>query len=169
MVFIFLLSFICAVALAAHAVHIQRVMHQVEATQFRILNSILQLLVLKFGDLAALRADLVVMRITVVAFFVLGGVSELVLDDQAGIDKQYDGIVKRRTAHPEILLVRHQRIERVDIEMAVYGINSVEYGIAFGSLTMPVRIEIFGEYLLDRIFHVLTFHVKAQFFNSQQS
>jgi hypothetical protein len=85
------------------------------------------------------------------------------------IDKQYDGVVQRRTAHSEILLVCHQRIKRVNIEMAVYGINSVEYGIAFGSLAMPVHIEIFGEYLSNRIFHVLTFHLKAQFFNSQQS
>ena len=91
------------------------------------------------------------------------------LDNQPGIDKQYDGVVQRRTAHSEILLVCHQRIKRVNIEMAVYGINSIEYGIAFGSLAMPVRIEIFCEYLPNRIFHILTFHLKAQFFNSQQS
>ncbi len=169
MVIIFLLPFVCAVALATQPVHVQRVMCQVEAAQLRILNGVLQLPVLKLDHLAALRADLVMMRITVIAFFVLRGVPELMLDDQAGIDKQYDGVVKRRTANTEILLIRHERIERVDIKMAVYGINSVEYGISFGSLAMPVRVEIFGEYLPNRIFHVLTFHVKAQFFNSQQS
>ena len=59
---------------------------------------------LEFGNLAALRADLVMMRITVIAFFVLRGISELMLDNQPGIDKQYDGVVQRRTAHSEILL-----------------------------------------------------------------
>jgi hypothetical protein len=169
MVIIFLLSFVCAVALATQAVHVQRIMRQVKAAQPGILNGVLQFLVLEFGNLAALCADLVMMRITVIAFFVLRGISELMLDNQPGIDKQYDGVVQRRTAHSEILLVCHQRIKRINIEMAVYGINSVEYGISFGSLAMPVHIEIFGEYLPNRIFHVLTFHLKAQFFNSQQS
>ena len=118
MVIIFLLSFVCAVALATQAVHVQRIMRQVKAAQPGILNGVLQFLVLEFGNLAALRADLVMMRITVIAFFVLRGISELMLDNQPGIDKQYDGVVQRRTAHSEILLVCHQRIKRVNIEMA---------------------------------------------------
>ena len=111
MVIIFLLSFVCAVALATQAVHVQRIMRQVKAAQPGILNGMLQFLVLEFGNLAALRADLVMMRITVIAFFVLRGISELMLDNQPGIDKQYDGVVQRRTAHSEILLVCHQRIK----------------------------------------------------------
>ena len=62
-------------------------MCQVEATQLCILNGMLQFLILKLNNLAALGADLVVMRITIVAFLVLGGISKLMLDNQAGIDK----------------------------------------------------------------------------------
>ena len=168
MVIVFLLL-IRAVALAAQPVHVQGVMRQVEAAQLRMLDSMLQFPVLEFDHLAALRAYLVVVRIAVIAFFVLRGIPELVLDNQTGVDEQYDSIVKRRAADPEIFLVCHKRVKRVDIEMPVYGINSVEYGIAFGSLTMPVRIEIFGEYLPNRIFHILTFHLDGAVFYSQQS
>jgi len=62
-------------------------MCQVEATQLCVLNGMLQFLILKLNNLAALGADLVVMRITIVAFLVLGGISKLMFDNQAGIDK----------------------------------------------------------------------------------
>ena len=45
------------------------IMRQVKAAQPGILNGVLQFLVLEFGNLAALRADLVMMRITVIALF----------------------------------------------------------------------------------------------------
>ena len=137
MVIIFLLSFVCAIALATQAVHVQRIMRQVKAAQSGILNGVLQFLVLEFGNLAALCADLVMMRITVIAFFVLRGISELMLDNQPGIDKQYDGVVQRRTAHSEILLVCHQRIKRVNIEMAVYGIIVSSMAYRSGVLRCP--------------------------------
>ena len=110
-----------------------------------------------------------VMRITVIALFVLGGISELVFNNQSCIDEKDNSIVKSRAAYTEILLVSHQRIKCIDVKMTINGLDSIEYGIAFGSLAMPVRIEIFCEYLPNRIFHILTFHLKAQFFNSQQS
>src|SRR5699024_4645693 len=84
--------------------------------------------------------------------------SELVLDNQPGIDEKDDGIVKSCPAHPEILLLHHPQIEHVNIEMAVNRIDSIEYGIAFRSLTMPVRCEIFREYLPYCLFHVFSFH-----------
>ena len=87
MVIIFLLSFVRTVALAAQSVHVQRVMRQVKTTQLCILDSLLQFLILELDNLTALRTDLVVMRITVIAFFVLGRVPELMFDNQTGIDK----------------------------------------------------------------------------------
>jgi hypothetical protein len=110
-----------------------------------------------------------VMRITVIALFVLGGISELMFDYQSCIDEKDNSIVKSRAAHTEILLVSHQRIKRIDVKMTINGIDSIEYGIAFGSLAMPVRVEIFSEYLLYRIFHILTFHFGGAVFYSQQS
>lgn len=52
--------------------------------------------------------DLVVVRIAIIRFFVLGRVAELMFDDQTSIYKQNDGIVKRCTADAEVLLVGHQ-------------------------------------------------------------
>ena len=118
---------------------------------------------------ATFRTDLMVMRITVIALFVLGGISELMFDYQSCIDEKDNSIVKSRAAHTEILLVSHQRIKRIDVKMTINGIDSIEYGIAFGSLAMPVRVEIFSEYLLYRIFHILTFHFGGAVFYSQQS
>ena len=80
------------------------------------------------------------------------------LDDQPRIDKQNNSIIKSCPAHPEILLIHHSGIEHIDIEMSVDGIDSFEYGVTFGSLTMPVRREIFCEYLPYCIFHILSFH-----------
>ena len=51
MVYYFLLSFVCAVALTAQAVHVQRIMRQVKAAQPGILNGVLQFLVLKLNNL----------------------------------------------------------------------------------------------------------------------
>lgn len=133
-------------------------MGEVKAGQFGGCDSTLQFLVVKLGHRAALGADLVMMRVAVVTFFVLGRVAKLVLDNQAGIDEQDDGVVKRSAAHAEILLVCHERIERFHVKMTVDGVDGIEYSVAFGSLAMPVRVEIFGEYLLHCIFHILTFH-----------
>ena len=128
----------------------------------------LQLLVLKLRHPAALCTDLMMMGVAVITFFVLGGISELMFDDQTGIDEKYDGIVKGSAAHTEIFLIRHQRIECIYIEMSFNGVDGIKYGITFGSLTMPVRIEIFGEYLLYRIFYVLTFHFCRRSFTANK-
>jgi hypothetical protein len=92
----------------------------------------------------------------------LGGSAELVLDNQPRIDKKDNSIVESRPAHPEILLVHHPRIEHIYIEMAVNRIDSIEYGVAFRSLTMPVRREIFRKYLPYCIFHILSFHYQPK-------
>jgi hypothetical protein len=81
---------------------------KIKTAQFGILNGMLQLLVLKLGHLSALGAYLVMVRIAIITFFVLGRVAELMLDDQTSIYKQNDGIVKRCTADAEVLLVGHQ-------------------------------------------------------------
>ena len=112
--------------------------------------------------------DLVVVGVAIVTFLVLRRGTELVLDDQPGIDEQDDGVVKGRTADTEFLVIGHQRIEGVDVKMAVDGVDGIEYSIAFGSLAMPVRVEIFREYLPNCIFHILTIHA-GTVFNSQQS
>ena len=129
-----------------------------ETGQLSLLNGLFQAFVLKFGHLAALSTYQVVMRTPVITFLVLRGIAKLVLDDQTGVNKQDDSVVERGTAYAEVLVVGHERIEGINVKMSVYGIYRIEYGVTFGRLAMSVRIKIFGEYLLDRIFHILTIH-----------
>ena len=150
-------------ALAAQPIDIERIVCQVEAAELGVLDGVLEVFVLKLRHLATLGTDLMMVRIAVVALLVLRRIAELVLDDQPRVDKQDNGVVEGSPADAELFLVGHERVERVDVEMAVDGVDGIEYGIAFGSLPMPVRIEIFGEYLLDRIFHILNLHPSVHF------
>ena len=157
-------------ALAAQSIHVEGIVRQTEAAKLGMLDGVLEVFVLKLRHLAALNANLMVVGVAVVALLILRRVAELMLDDQPRVDEQDDGIVEGSPADTELFLVGHQRVERVDVEMAVNGVDGIKNGKAFGSLPMPVRIEIFGEYLLDRIFHILSFHLSGRFFsNSQQS
>jgi hypothetical protein len=139
---------------------------QIESVQLCLLNGLLQLCILKLRHLATLRAYLMMMRIAVITFFVLGRDAELMLDDQMSIYQKNDGIVEGSPADTKLFLLYHQRIQGIYIKMTVYGINRIKYGEAFGSLPMPVRVEIFGEYLPYRIFHILTFHIGVQLFTA---
>ena len=150
-------------ALAAQPIDIERIVCQVEAAELGVLDGVLEVFVLKLRHLATLGTNLMMVRIAVVALLVLRRIAELVLDDQPRVDKQDNGVVEGSPADAELFLVGHERVERVDVEMAVDGVDGIKYGIAFGSLPMPVRIEIFGEYLLDRIFHILNLHPSVHF------
>lgn len=150
-------------ALTAQPIDIERIVCQVEAAELGVLDGVLEVFVLKLRHLATLGTDLMMVRIAVVALLVLRRIAELVLDDQPRVDKQDNSVVEGSPADAELFLVGHERVERVDVEMAVDGVDGIEYGIAFGSLPMPVRIEIFGEYLLDRIFHILNLHPSVHF------
>lgn len=150
-------------ALAAQPIDIERIVCQVEAAELGVLDGVLEVFVLKLRHLATLGTNLMMVRIAVVALLVLRRIAELVLDDQPRVNEQDDGVVEGSPADAELFLVGHERVERVDVEMAVDGVDGIKYGIAFGSLPMPVRIEIFGEYLLDRIFHILNLHPSVHF------
>lgn len=157
---IILLSFIDSITLTAQPVHIQRIMRQVELAQPGMLYGMLQLFILKLRHLAALRANKMMVSITVITFFILGRIAELMFNYQAGIDQKNDGIVQGSPTDAEVFLIGHQRIERVNIKVPFNGIDGFEYSVAFGSLAMPVRIQIFRQYLLHRIFHILTIHIR---------
>ncbi len=136
-------------------------MRKVKPLESGILNGILKDLVLKFFDLPALCTYLMMVCLPVVGTLVLRGMTELVFDNQFGIDQQDDGVVESSAADAEILLIHHLQIEGINIKMSVDGIDRVEYGVAFGCLPMPIRLKIFGEYLPYRIFHVLDFHAET--------
>ena len=153
---VFLHFLVGPLALATQSVDIQRIVCQVETAEPGMLDSMLEIFVQKLRHLAALGTDLMMMRTTIVAPLVLGRVAKLVLDDQTGIHQQDDGIVERGTTDTKLFLPLHQRIKGINVEMPLYRIDGVEYGISLGRLTMPVQIEIFRKYLLDRFFQFVT-------------
>lgn len=75
-------------------------MWKLKPAQFCILNRILQRSILKLGHFTALGTDLM-MRFTIVISRI-GKKCRTDLDNQTGVDKQNDGIVKCRTTDPEI-------------------------------------------------------------------
>jgi hypothetical protein len=123
-----------------------------------IFNGVLQLVVVKLGDAATLGAYLMMMRIAIVALLVLRGGTELMLDNQPGINQQDDGVVERGPAHAEVFLIDHERIEGINVEMAFDRIDGIENGIALRGFPVAIDMQVFGEYLLDCFFKVLIFH-----------
>ena len=84
---------------------------------------------------------------------------ELVLDDQPAVQQQVDGVVKRGTTDA-VLVVFHYVIQRVDVEMAVDGIDFFKDGETLWRFAQLATHQVVDEYLLDgqigivkRVFH----------------
>ena len=105
---IILLSFIGSITFTAQPIHVQRIMRQVELAQLGMLYGMLQFFVLKLGHLAALRTDKMVVSVSVITFFILGRIAELMLDDQTSINQKNDGIVQGSPTYTEIFLIGHE-------------------------------------------------------------
>ena len=98
------------------------------------------------------------MGVHLVTSFVLRGVPELVFDDQFGIEQQFDGVVEGGPADAEMLLVEQLGMKGFHVEMSLDGVDGVEYGVSFGSLTMSVDTQIFCKYLSYSFFDVFFLH-----------
>ena len=99
------------------------------------------------------------MGLDIERLLILGGVAESMFDEQLGVEKQHDGVIKRGTADTEVLLAQHDAVEGFDVKMSVNGIDSIEYGKTLGCLAMFIDTKILGKQLFDSIFyivHVLT-------------
>ena len=128
-------------------------MRQIKAAQLRIGNRPLQFLILKLHHPSALSTDLMVMRVSIITFFILGRIAKLMLNNQTGVDKKYNGIVKCSTADAELFLIGHYRIKPINVKMSFYGVYSVKYGIAFdwssivaiGVVYLITAIEAYGD------------------------
>lgn len=105
---IILLSLIDSITLAAQPIHIQRIMRQVEFAQLGMLYGMLQFFILKLRHLTTLGTDKMMMSISIVTFFVLRRIAELMFDYQAGINQKNDGIVQGGPADAEIFLIGHE-------------------------------------------------------------
>ena len=140
---------------SARAIDVERIVRHLEFLQVDIGNAPLQFLVLKFGHTAARGANQMVVGFDVERFLVLGCIAKGMLDEQLGVEQEHDGIVERGTADPEILLLHHDAEEGLDVEMAVDGIDSIEYGKAFRRLAMLVDAKIFGKYLFYSISYII--------------
>jgi hypothetical protein len=129
-----------------------------KAFQFSCYNRLFQQFILKFGYLSAFGANHVMMRFITECTLELGGIPELMLDNQIGIEQKNDGIVKRSPAYTKFSLGLHIIIERLDVEMTLDGINGIKYGITFGSFPMPVCLQILSQLLFYLISYVF-FHI----------
>lgn len=90
--------------------------------------------VTKFHHAFGVEVDKVVVLAELVGAFVLCTVvPKLVLDDQAAIQQQLDGVVKRGAADA-IFVVLHLVIERVDVEVPICRIDFLEDGKTLGGL-----------------------------------
>lgn len=80
-------------------------------------------------------------------------------DDKFGIKQQFDGVVEGSSADAEMLLVEQLVMKRFHVEVSFNGVDSVKYGISFGSLTMPVYAQIFCKYLFYSLFYIFFLHL----------
>ena len=122
-------------------------MREHKPLQLGLLDLLPKQVVLHLFHLAALGADLVMVRMAAVATLILRAVSKLMLHHQMGIEQQQNGVVERCTTHAEFLLLGHACVERLHVEMGVNGVNGIEYGKPLRRLAMPVQIQIFSKYL----------------------
>lgn len=110
--------------------------------QLRIGNGLFQILILKFGHFAAFRTYHVMMGFIIVRTLVLGRVTKLMFYDQLCINKQNNSIIKSGTADAKLAISCHIIIERINVKVPFDGIDSIEYSIPFGRLSMPVPLQV---------------------------
>ena len=130
--------------------------------QFGICNGLLQGFILKFGHFSALCTNHVMMGFGLIGTLVLGRGAKLMLDNQIGIDKQNDGVIEGCSTHPELAVGFHIVIQFIYTKLALDAIDGIKYGIARGRLTLPVGLQILGQYLPYCIFYIL-FHTDFLF------
>lgn len=124
--------------------------------QYRLYARIAEL-----GHFTAVCADKVVMLLRFKSLFELGDVlSELMLYHKLTVEQQVYRVVKRCAAHT-VVLIFHEDIQRLDIEMAVPRVDLIKYGIPLGSLPVPVTLKIFCEDLFYGIFGFSLIHIQS--------
>ncbi len=80
-----------------------------------------------------------------VGLFVVGLIrGKLVPANQTAFEKQVHGVVQRGPAH-SVVLGLHARVERLDVEVPILGVDFAQNGIAFRSLALPSVDKVAGE------------------------
>jgi len=112
----------------------------------------------EFNDVAGIHVDQVIMLHAAKCLFELGDVlSKLVLDHQAAIQEEFNGIVQGSPADP-VVFILHEDIEGFYIKVTVSRVDLVQNGISLGGFTMAFFLQVFGENLFDRFFRLLLGH-----------
>jgi len=149
------------------SVKIQRVVIDIEIHE--IGNGVLDLLyagIAKFNDFTTFLTYQMIVLFALIGFFKLRNVlAELVLHHQVALQKQFDRVVKRRSANP-VILVFHTDIQGLYIEMIVPGINFVQNGIPLGCFPMSSFFQVTRENLFYGIFRFTTYHSTEPFISS---
>ena len=151
---------ILAGALAAKAVDVKGVVGDLELLlDGGLLDKAGDLSILHLGDRAACQADEVVVGLGVVSALVLRLVlSELVLEDEPALEEQLYGVVERGAAYTIVLLL-HEGVELLNVEMALTAVNLVEDGETLRCFAMPLGLEVFSEQLFYCLSYRFLFHV----------
>lgn len=144
-------------ALCAYPVEVERVVRdgEIELGAHRILN-LLDTRIAELEEPPALGADQVVVLPALVGLLKVRHIlPELVLHHQPAIQQELYGIVERGSAHP-VVLVLHEDVERLDVEMPIAGVDLIEYRESFGRFPMPTHREVAGELLAHVFAYILT-------------
>ena len=150
-------------ALRAHPVEVERMVRngKIELRGHRILN-LLDTRIAELEKPTALGADQVVVLPALVGLLEVRHIlPELVLHHQPAIQQELYGIVESCPAHP-VILVLHEDVERLDVEMPVAGVDLIEYRESFGRFPMPSHREVAGK-LLAHIFAYILSSIRAFF------
>lgn len=144
-------------ALRAYPVEVERMVRngKIELRGHRILN-LLDTRIAELEKPPALGADQVVVLPALVGLLEVRHIlPELVLHHQSAIQQELYGIVERGPAHP-VILVLHEDVERLDVEMPIAGVDLIEYRESFGRFPMPTHREVAGELLAHVFAYILT-------------
>ncbi len=126
--------------------------------------------VAKFENFSTVEADEVVVLGVAVCFFKDGStLAELVFDDQAAFGEQFEGVVHGGSADVVVVLF-HEVVEAVGIEMFLGEIDFFEYGHAFGCAAEFVFEQVIFEnlfYFMDKLVLLVVFHAVVLFFDAR--
>lgn len=151
--------FIPIVPIPAPAVNVQGMVAWREVVQFACSpDDLFDPGITKLDDISGVHIDEVVMLHAVVCLFELGDVlAELVLDHQVTVQQEFNGVVQGGPADA-VILVLHEDVEGLDIEVPVPGIDLIQDGIPFRGFTVTFSFQILREYLFYSIFRLLMHH-----------
>lgn len=151
---------ILAGTLAAKAIDVEGMVGDLELLlNGGLLDEAGYLRILHLGDRTAGQTDEMVVGLGVVGSLILRLVlAKLVFEDKPALEEQLYGVIERGSTYAIILLL-HEGVEFLDIEMALTAVYLVEDGETFRGFAMSLSLEVFREQLFYCLSYRFLFHV----------